>query len=64
MVLPEDEPPEGLYKKEEIQMKPDKIDVLEKRLDMLTNRFETLERSNKSQHEKIWLKLEEGDNDV
>ncbi len=63
-MLPEDEPPNGLYKKEEIQMKLDKIDVLEKKLNFLETRFETLVRSNKSQHEKIWLKLEEGDNDV
>ena len=63
-MIPEEEPSEKMYKKGEIKMKLDKIEVLEKRLDMLKNRLETLERSNKSQHEKIWLKFEEGDNDV
>ncbi len=48
----------------EIQMELDKIPELEKKLIRLENRLETLVRSNKSQHDKIWSKLEEGDNDV
>ncbi len=35
-MLPDDDPPNGLYKKEEIQMELDKIPELEKRM----NRFE------------------------
>ncbi len=64
MVIPEDEPSEGLYKKEEIGMQLIKIPEMEKKLDRLENELQQLRRSNKSQHEKIWLKLEEGDNDV
>ncbi len=36
-MIPEDDPPKGLYKKEEIQMKLDKIPELEKKLDRLEN---------------------------
>ena len=35
MVLPEDEPQESLYKKEEIELKLGKIPELEKRMDRL-----------------------------
>ena len=62
--MPEEEPPKSLWKKEYIELKLDKIPELEKKLDRLENRIETLTRSNKSQHDKIWLKLEEGDNDA
>ncbi len=36
-MIPEDEPSEGLYKKEEIQRTIDKIPELEKKLDRLEN---------------------------
>ena len=63
-MIPEEDPPKSLYNKEEIEIKLDKIDVLEKQVNLLNNKLETLTRSNKSQHDKIWLRFEEGDNDV
>ena len=36
-MIPEDEPHDSIYKKEEIEMKLDKIPELEKRMDRLEN---------------------------
>ncbi len=58
-MIPEDEAPKGIYRKEDIRMQLDKIEIIERKLDMLTNRFEALMRSNRSAHDKIWLQLEE-----
>ena len=62
-MIPENEPKPYLTA-EEIELKLQKIDELEKKIGYLENWLETLTKSNKVQHEKIWLKLEEGDNDV
>jgi len=64
-MIPEDEPSEKMYRGEDIKMQLDKIEVIEKKLDGLTNRFEALIRSNKAQHDKIWARLDhDGELDV
>ena len=64
-MIPEEEPVIELTK-EEIEMKLDKIDYLEKEIQHIKNDIEQLRRSNKSQHKRIFssLDVEEGDNDV
>jgi len=53
-MLPEDEPSKGLYKKEEIQLKLDKIPILEKRLDALQNQVTII----KQQIKQLWNQVE------
>ncbi len=62
-MIPDDDHPNSLYKKEDIKMQLDKIEIIERKLDGLTNRFEALLRSNKAAHDKIWLELDKGGKD-
>ena len=63
-MIPDNDVPEGLYKKEDIKMLLDKIPELEKKVERLENELTQLKISNKAHHNRMYKVLERIDDKV